>query len=360
MLRMEETDRIPRASLLEKALRAELLDERYLEEKVPASRRWIYRFVSVTFAQILEALLVQHRYDVVFSQSEKVGLPLALLKKIMRLKTPHVVIISRITSPDPSRGRKKKWFVRQTGGVIGRFLIWSSVQRRIAVRELGVPEQKIVLLKRGTDQKFWRPSSVSVPSDMICSVGMEARDYPTLVEALRPLDIPCHIAVGDTRGEIFSTVKRLYDISDLPAHITVGRKQQAELRKLYWRSRFVVISLLPTDSDNGLTAILEAMASGKAVICSRVEGQVDVIEDGVTGMYVPQGDPEALRKAVLQLWNDPERAAAMGRAARRHIEEHHTLERFVERIRQEVQEVVREYRMEESSLKEGVTNQIMQ
>lgn len=360
MLRMEETDRIPRASLLEKALRAELLDERYLEEKVPASRRWIYRFVSVTFAQILEALLVQHRYDVVFSQSEKVGLPLALLKKIMRLKTPHVVIISRITSPDPSRGRKKKWFVRQTGGVIGRFLIWSSVQRRIAVRELGVPEQKIVLLKRGTDQKFWRPSSVPVPSDMICSVGMEARDYPTLVEALRPLDIPCHIAVGDTRGEIFSTVKRLYDISDLPAHITVGRKQQAELRKLYWRSRFVVISLLPTDSDNGLTAILEAMASGKAVICSRVEGQVDVIEDGVTGMYVPQGDPEALRKAVLQLWNDPERAAAMGRAARCHIEEHHTLERFVERIRQEVQEVVRQYRMEESSLKEGVTNQIMQ
>jgi hypothetical protein len=93
MLRLEKENMIPRASLLEEALSAELLDERYLASKPPLPRRLLYRWMPVRAAQILEALFIQHRYDVVFSQSEQVGLPLALLKKYLRLKTPHVVII---------------------------------------------------------------------------------------------------------------------------------------------------------------------------------------------------------------------------------------------------------------------------
>jgi glycosyltransferase involved in cell wall biosynthesis len=101
-----------------------------------------------------------------------------------------------------------------------------------------------------------------------------------------------------------------------------------ELRDLYARSRFVVVPLLPSDTDNGVTVILEAMAMGKPVICSRTRGQVDVIREGVTGLYVPIGDAAALRAAILALWNDPLRARQMGRDARAYVEQHHTLEKF--------------------------------
>ena len=101
-----------------------------------------------------------------------------------------------------------------------------------------------------------------------------------------------------------------------------------ELRNLYARSRFVVVPLRLSDTDNGVTVILEAMAMGKPVICSRTRGQVDVVEEGVTGLYVPVGDPQALRKAILELWNDPLRAQQMGRNARAHVEKYHTLEKF--------------------------------
>ena len=47
---------------------------------------------------------------------------------------------------------------------------------------------------------------------------------------------------------------------------------------------------------------------GKPVICSRTRGQVDVIEEGVTGLFVPVGDEKALRAAMLELWHDPARA----------------------------------------------------
>ena len=67
---------------------------------------------------------------------------------------------------------------------------------------------------------------------------------------------------------------------------------------------------------------------GRPVICSRTKGQVDVIEDGVTGIYVPVGDPAALRQAMLDLWRDPARAKAMGERARAYVEKNHTLDKF--------------------------------
>jgi glycosyltransferase involved in cell wall biosynthesis len=79
--------------------------------------------------------------------------------------------------------------------------------------------------------------------------------------------------------------------------------------------------------------ILEAMAMGKAVICSRTEGQVDVIQDGVTGLLVRPGDAKALRDAIVGLWRDPERARVMGEAARKHVEKHHTLDKFCRDVR---------------------------
>jgi glycosyltransferase involved in cell wall biosynthesis len=55
---------------------------------------------------------------------------------------------------------------------------------------------------------------------------------------------------------------------------------------------------------------------------------VDVVQEGVTGLFVPVGDVNALRIAVLELWRNPERAREMGRAARAYVEKHHTLEKF--------------------------------
>jgi len=333
---LEKQNRMPRVKLLEDKVSATVLDERYLLKQTPGIRRAIYKHIPAHIAQIIEVFFIQHKFDIILSQSEKVAFPLSYLMKILRLKIPHVVIISRITSVDEKQSQRKKWFLKQIKEYVSKFLIWSKVQRQIAIDELGVKPEKIVLLKRGTDQKFWYPKEKETETDMICSVGMEARDYPTLIEAMRGVDIPCHIAVGSTRGELFDTVKRLYDIKDIPSNISVGRKSHEELRSLYQRCRFVVVTLMESDSDNGLTTILEAMAMGKPVICSKTEGQVGIIEDGVTGIFVPQGDKDALKKAITELWDDPEKCREMGIKGRKFIEENHSMEQFVDAIHNEM------------------------
>ena len=168
---------------------------------------------------------------------------------------------------------------------IHRIVVWSSVQYHFAVNQLGIPASRIVELRWLVDQKFWRPMNVS--TDMICAVGREMRDYSTLIEAIRDGTVPCHIAAKVDVGKRDQWMADLGQAQTLPPHITVGAKPYLELRALYARSRFVVIPLYPTDTDNGVTVMTEAMAMGKAVICTRVAGQRDVLQDGVNGIFVP-------------------------------------------------------------------------
>jgi glycosyltransferase involved in cell wall biosynthesis len=95
--------------------------------------------------------------------------------------------------------------------------------------------------------------------------------------------------------------------------ITVGRKSLTELRELYACSRFVVVPLQPSNSDNGITTCLDAMAMGRAVICTRTAGQIGALEDGVNSIRVPPHDTIALRRAIERLWSDPELCAQIRR-----------------------------------------------
>jgi glycosyltransferase involved in cell wall biosynthesis len=61
---------------------------------------------------------------------------------------------------------------------------------------------------------------------------------------------------------------------------------------------------------------LEAMERARPVIATSIGGLEDLVRDGETGLLVPVAEAEPLAEAMLALARDPERAAAMGRAAR--------------------------------------------
>jgi glycosyltransferase involved in cell wall biosynthesis len=69
----------------------------------------------------------------------------------------------------------------------------------------------------------------------------------------------------------------------------------------------------------GLT-LLESMAVGTPVICTRVGGMPEYVDDGVTGFIVPPNDPAAIRGRLLRLLDDVALIRQMGDAGRRHVE----------------------------------------
>ncbi|WP_298569817.1 glycosyltransferase family 4 protein [uncultured Aliiroseovarius sp.] len=78
------------------------------------------------------------------------------------------------------------------------------------------------------------------------------------------------------------------------------------------------VFVLPTQLREGIPrSILEAMASGRAVITTDAPGCGEAIQNGVTGMVVPQGDAKALAQTMAQFIDDPSLADTMGQAARK-------------------------------------------
>jgi glycosyltransferase involved in cell wall biosynthesis len=71
----------------------------------------------------------------------------------------------------------------------------------------------------------------------------------------------------------------------------------------------------------GLT-LLESMAVGTPVICTRVGGMPEYVVDGVTGYLVPPNDPQAIRSRLLQLLDDAALAARLGRAGSQHVQQY--------------------------------------
>jgi glycosyltransferase involved in cell wall biosynthesis len=76
------------------------------------------------------------------------------------------------------------------------------------------------------------------------------------------------------------------------------------------------IVVAPSRYEPGGLVAREAMAAGRPVVASNVQGLADAIDDGKTGLLVPAGDPQRLADALDALLGDPELRDDMGQAAR--------------------------------------------
>lgn len=90
------------------------------------------------------------------------------------------------------------------------------------------------------------------------------------------------------------------------------------------------VVVLPSHTEGLSNVVLEAMAMARPLVATSVGGNPDVLRDGVSGRLVPARDPEALAAAIVGLLEDPGKARAMGREARRVVEREFSRKRMVE------------------------------
>jgi glycosyltransferase involved in cell wall biosynthesis len=79
------------------------------------------------------------------------------------------------------------------------------------------------------------------------------------------------------------------------------------------------IFVLPSVSEACSNALLQAMATGLAVVATEVGGNTELVADEITGLVVPPANPAALAKAILRLVEAPALAAALARRARQRV-----------------------------------------
>jgi glycosyltransferase involved in cell wall biosynthesis len=194
--------------------------------------------------------------------------------------------------------------------------------------ELGVPDDRpLVAIACRLDD--WK--GVDVFLDAAAAVGRERPDA-------------CFAVIG---GPIVGQDAYARSLKERPSALELG----ARVRFTDWRyppsempdvHRAIDVMVVASTKPEpfGLT-VIEAMATGKPVIATRAGGPAEIVQDGVTGLLVPPGDAEALGRAMLSLIDDPARARHMGEAGRRRAVELFSADRYVTRIQQVYDDVMR-------------------
>ena len=172
------------------------------------------------------------------------------------------------------------------------------------------------------------------PVPRIISVGrlVPFKGFEYLVDtcaelARRGFDFVCHI-VGD--GPLRDRLGAKIDMLNLSSRINLlgSLSQRAVLEKIQAADIFALASVIDAQgaSDVFPTVILEAMASARPVVSTRLAGIPELVVDGETGVLVSPGDTAALTCALEQLLRDPELRLRFGRAGRARIEQHFRIE----------------------------------
>jgi glycosyltransferase involved in cell wall biosynthesis len=107
----------------------------------------------------------------------------------------------------------------------------------------------------------------------------------------------------------------------------LGQKDRNEVFQLY--SIMDVVAVPSLFEGFGLSAA-EAMAAGRPVVGSRVDGLTEIIEEGVTGYAVPVNNSGKMAGAIIEVLNNPEKAEAMGSQGHDRVKNMFSLERFAD------------------------------
>lgn len=157
----------------------------------------------------------------------------------------------------------------------------------------------------------------STGAEFVLSSGKTNRDLTTLVSASAGLDVPL----------------RVYSLEPLPgapSNITVvttdrhedlggGSRPQFAFETVLrdtCRAAVVAIPLADPDRLSGLSEINDALALGKPILMTRTP-YIDIdIEAIGCGRWIAPGDVAGWRRALTELWDDPDLRASMGEAGR--------------------------------------------
>jgi glycosyltransferase involved in cell wall biosynthesis len=208
---------------------------------------------------------------------------------------------------------------------------------RILRERFGVPGERVLATRGAVDAEAFRPDGPDLRAELGLSpeapvAGIVSRVKPDrrhadLVDAFRAVvdALPAARLVVVGRGEGMDDVRARVEARGLSgAVVFAGYRRGAELAAAYRTLDAKV--LLAEGNDGTCRALLEAMACGRPGVAYRLGSPAESVVDGETGRLVAEGDVAGLAGALLEVLSDRPRARAMGRAARRRMQDLHTEE----------------------------------
>lgn len=221
--------------------------------------------------------------------------------------------------------------------------IWSDTQIHTAkyfakmVESWGAPQEKLRVVESGVDTERFSPKAKPTWKPGCCPyVLLSARrlvrknglEYLVRAMPIIRQDWKAHLVVVGNGPEM-GRLRELATEIGVAEHVTfLGLLRNEEIPGLLSACD---IAIVPSLIEAPGIFLLEAMASAKAVIASRV-GSIPEVVDGKNGLLVSARNPKEIACAVDYLLSNPTERRRMGLRARETVERNFTIEAFAKRI----------------------------
>jgi len=216
------------------------------------------------------------------------------------------------------------WLLRQADRVIVQ-----TPTEEEAVRQIGIPQERIVLQGLGVDpaectvgdreaaRRAWgvRPNETVVGHMANLSMEKGSIDLIAATQELQITGPPIRVVLAGSAMPSFTRVWKHFLPMD--GIVLTGPLNDQQRRDFF---AGIDVFVLPSISDSFGLVFLEAWANGVPVIGYRAGGVADVIRHEQDGLLVPCGDLSKLAEAVRRLANDPDLRTSWGNAGRERLE----------------------------------------
>lgn len=253
---------------------------------------------------------------------------------------PRAIVTTRraLKSHRPGHLRGYRW----THRLVDRIVANSEAVRRFTIDVERAPAAKVVAIPNGVDVARFGGGAgaalrarlgVAAGEILVGAVGTvkPVKGQAVLLEALTPLlrENPRVrlVLAGTAEGAYADALAR----AAAEAGVADRVLRPGPLEDVPGLLAALDLFVLPSLSEGMSNALLEAMASGRAIVATAVGGNPECLDGGSCGVLVPPGDPAALASAVRALLAEPARAAGLGARARARAQGEYGLDRMLER-----------------------------
>jgi glycosyltransferase involved in cell wall biosynthesis len=294
----------------------------------------IFGVIAAPFA--LMGHLVRRKTDIVQTflfHSDVTGRVIGRVVRLLRFGAGRPIIISSVRA---SNIRNRWWqflLLRLTAWMADAFTTVSQRTLDFAESREGVRRKRASVIPNGIDPADYDVSREDArkrlelaPDDfVVASVGRlhEQKGYEFLLPAVRNLlqDLPNSVFLIAGYGPLEEQLKDRARELNVASHVRFLGYRRDVPDILAACDLYVLPSLWEGMSN----AVLEAMAAARPVIATAVDGNVEQVSDGETGLLAPPADSDALTEAIRRLSRDRELAARMGRKGRETVEQKFSL-----------------------------------
>ncbi len=287
-----------------------------------------------------ERLLARRRIDILHShmfQASRLASPLGWLARVpVIIETPHI-----------REHWRKGWIKgsylidRFVARLVTAFIAVSEANGQYLRNEKRLPAKKIFVIRNGSPLERFDPERVAPPElrtkldiDRHAQVVLvlarlePQKGHRVLLEAWKSVaqSYPAARLVFAGDGVLRAELEAQAATLGIAGSVSfVGR--QSNIPDWLALADFTV---LPSFYEGLPLAAIESLAAGRPVVATAVDGTIEVVLDGKTGLTVPPGDPAALATAISRMLAAPELVRSLGRAGRQFVLEHFSRERQVQ------------------------------